>query len=160
MNIKSTSDPTLFADNTSVIISKANYSDFKQMSTHVPSLTYPWFEADQLVLSVEKPNTVKFKTTNLHYPPNTGLKKKLMMQLMKFLGTQTDNHLHWQNHTHRMLSKLSAAYYEVMMKFHISNTDTLQMIHFAYFHSVIKYEIILGGKSTDRQGIYITKKKI
>jgi hypothetical protein len=43
-----------------------------------------------------------------------------------------------------MLSKLSAAYYAVMMKFHVSNTDILQMIHFAYFHSVIKYEIILG----------------
>jgi len=43
-----------------------------------------------------------------------------------------------------MLSKLSAAYYAVMMKFHVTNTDTLQMMHFAYFHSVIKYEIILG----------------
>jgi len=43
-----------------------------------------------------------------------------------------------------MLSKLSAAHYAIMMKFHVSNTDTLQMMHFAYFHSVIKYEIILG----------------
>ena len=77
MKIKSNSDLTLFADNTSVIISKANYNDLQQMSTHVPSFMYPWFEANQLVLSVEKPNTVKCKTTSLpHYPPNTGLKKK------------------------------------------------------------------------------------
>jgi hypothetical protein len=76
LKIKFNSDPTLFADNTSVIISKANYKDLQQMSTHVPSLTYPRFNANQLVLSVEKPNTVKCKTTSLpHYPPNTGLKK-------------------------------------------------------------------------------------
>ena len=42
-----------------------------------------------------------------------------------------------------MFSKLSAAHYAVMMKFHVSNTGALQMIHFAYFHSVIKYEIIM-----------------
>jgi hypothetical protein len=52
--------------------------------------------------------------------------------------------LPWQNHTHQILSKLSAAYYAVMIKFHVSNTDTLQMIHFVFFHSVIKYEMIVG----------------
>jgi len=59
-----------------VIISKANYNDWQQMSTHAPSLMYPWFDANQLVLSMEKLNTEKSKTTSLlHYPPNTGLKK-------------------------------------------------------------------------------------
>jgi hypothetical protein len=43
-----------------------------------------------------------------------------------------------------MLPKLSAAYYAVMMMFHICNIDTLQMIYFVYFHSVIKYEIFWG----------------
>jgi hypothetical protein len=76
LKIKSYSNPTLSAHNTSVIISKANYNDLQQMSTHVPSLMYPRFDADQLVLSVEKPNIVKYKTTSLpHYPPNNGLKK-------------------------------------------------------------------------------------
>jgi len=46
------------------------------MSTHAPSLTYPRFDANQLVLNMEKPNTEKCKTTSLlYYPPNTGLKK-------------------------------------------------------------------------------------
>ena len=77
MKIKSNSDSTLFAENTSVIISKANYNDLQQMSTYVPSLTHPRFDANQLVLSVQKPNTVKCKKTSLlHYPPNIGLKKK------------------------------------------------------------------------------------
>jgi hypothetical protein len=28
--------------------------------------------------------------------------------------------------------------------FHISNADTLKSIYFAYFHSILKYGIILG----------------
>jgi hypothetical protein len=70
--------PTLFADDTTFIISKDNYDDFKQMSNCVLSLMCLWFDANQLVLNAEKPNTIKFKTDNLpHYLLLTGLKKHL-----------------------------------------------------------------------------------
>jgi hypothetical protein len=44
---------------------------------------------------------------------------------------------------------------------HISNTDTLKSIYFAYFHSLIKYEIIWGGgNSSDSKKIFTLQKKI
>jgi hypothetical protein len=41
-----------------------------------------------------------------------------------------------------MILGLSTAYYAIRSMSHISNTDTLEAIYFAYFHSIIKYGII------------------
>ena len=41
-------------------------------------------------------------------------------------------------------SKLSGACYAVRFMLHISNTDTLKSICFAYFHSLMKNGIIMG----------------
>ena len=43
---------------------------------------------------------------------------------------------------------------------HTRNTNTLKSIHDAYFHSVIKYGIILGGKSPNSGRIFTLQKKI
>jgi len=55
----------------------------------------------------------------------------------KFLGLQIDNHLKWKNHIN-LIPKLSKACYAVGSVFHISSTDTLRSIYFAYFHSIMK----------------------
>jgi hypothetical protein len=65
LKINTVSDTILFADDTSVIISKGNYDDFKQTSNFVLSHMCEWFDANQLVLHVEKTNIVKSTTTNL-----------------------------------------------------------------------------------------------
>jgi hypothetical protein len=73
LKINAISDPILFVDDTSVIISKDNYDDFKQTSNLVLSHMCEWFDAYQLVLNVEKTNVMKFTTTNLpHYPLDVG----------------------------------------------------------------------------------------
>jgi hypothetical protein len=46
LKINTISDPTLFADDTSVIISKDNYDDFKQTSNFLLSHTCEWFDAN------------------------------------------------------------------------------------------------------------------
>jgi hypothetical protein len=45
LNINTLSDPILFADNTNVIVSKANYDDFKQTSHLFLSHMCEWFQA-------------------------------------------------------------------------------------------------------------------
>jgi hypothetical protein len=49
-----------------------------------------------------------------------------------------DNHLNFTLHIEKFIHKWSKACYAV----HISNTDTLKSIGFAYFYSIIKYWII------------------
>jgi hypothetical protein len=54
-------------------------------------------------------------------------------------GLQIDNHLNWKNHVDLMIPKLSRGYYAVRSMPHVSSTDTLKSIYFAYFHSIMKY---------------------
>jgi hypothetical protein len=65
LQINKISDSILFADDTSVLISKDNYDDFQQTSNLVLSRMSKWFEANVVVLNMEKTNMWKFKTRNL-----------------------------------------------------------------------------------------------
>jgi hypothetical protein len=67
---------------------------------------------------------------------------------------QTDNHLNFTHHTFTAIPKLSAACYLLRSTFHVSNTDTLNPVYFAYFHSIMKYGLTSGGGG----GIKITPK--
>jgi hypothetical protein len=43
---------------------------------------------------------------------------------------------------------------------HISNINTRKSIYYAYFHSIIKYGIFLGGNSSNSGKIFTLQKKI
>jgi hypothetical protein len=122
-----------------------------------------WFDANQLVLNVEKTNIVKFTTTNLpHYPLAAGYADKLIKETtsIKFLGIQIDKHLNWKSHINQIIPKLSASCFAVKKLCHIPNLDALRMVYFAYFQSVIKYGIIFWGNSTDVDRVFILQKRI
>jgi hypothetical protein len=78
----------------------------------------------------------------------------------KFLGLQIDNHLNWTNHIDKLIPMLSGACYAVRSMLHVSNTNTLKSVYFAYFHSVMKYEIIFGGNSSNSKKIFALKEKM
>jgi hypothetical protein len=77
----------------------------------------------------------------------------------KFLGLQIYNHLNWKNNIDQMVHKLSDPCYAVKSMLHISNTDTLKSISFAYFHSIMKYGIIFWGNSSNSRKIFTLKKE-
>jgi hypothetical protein len=78
----------------------------------------------------------------------------------KFLGLQIDNHLNCKSHIEHMIPKLSAACYAVRSVVHISNSNTLKSIYWAYFHSITKYEIIFWGNSSNNKQIFTSQKKV
>jgi hypothetical protein len=79
---------------------------------------------------------------------------------IKFLGLEIDQHLNCKTHTEQIIPKLSSACCAVRSMFHFSNLDTLKMIYFAYFHSVMKYGIIFWGKSTDSTSLSVAEKTV
>jgi hypothetical protein len=97
-----------------------------------------------------------------HCALTVGYKDKYIEETIntESLGLQLDNHLNWEDHTDQMVPKLIGAYYPVRSMFHISNMNTLKSIYFAYFHSVITYRIILGGKSSNSWKIFTLQKKV
>jgi len=67
MRINFVSEPVLFADDTSVIISSRNLKNFCSLSNLVLPHTIKWFAANNLVPNLDKTNIMKFVTKNLSH---------------------------------------------------------------------------------------------
>jgi hypothetical protein len=62
--LNTSSNPILFADDTSVIISNTNLDDFCTISNKFFSQIRKWFSANKLSLNLDKTNVIKFTTKN------------------------------------------------------------------------------------------------
>ena len=139
MRINSVSEPVLFVDDISVIISSRNVEDFCSSSNLVLSHTIKWFAAVNLVLNLDKTNVMKFTAKKSSHPSlHIGYKEKYSEETTKtkYLGLQNDSHLTWKNHVQQMISMLSGSYYAVRSVVHISNINTqinsLHLLSFCY----------------------------
>ena len=86
---------SIFADDTSVIISSRSIKDFCSVYNLVLSYTIQWFVANNLVQNLYKMNKMKFITKNSsHSTLHTGYKVKYIQETVntKFHVLQTDNH--------------------------------------------------------------------
>ena len=54
--------------------------------------------------------------------------------------------MNWKQHIDQILQKLNAVCFAIGILFPALNSATLQAVFFAYFHSIIKYGIIVGWK--------------
>ena len=70
------------------------------------------------------------------------------------------NHISWKNHVIKILPKLSRACYAVRVMYPISCMNTLKMIYFAYFNSIINCGRVFGGNSTECKKVFLAQKKI
>ena len=77
-----------------------------------------------------------------------------------FLGLELDNNITWKNHVGKILPKLCRACYTITTMYPISSLNTLQMIYFAYFHSILNYCIIFWGNSTESKKVFLAQKRI
>jgi hypothetical protein len=73
---------------------------------------------------------------------------------------QRDDHPNWKSDKELILSKLCATYFAVRKLFYFLNIDACWIVHFAYFHSVIKYGTIFGGNSTNTDRVLLLLKRI
>jgi hypothetical protein len=121
------------------------------------------FTANKLALNLDKTNIIKFITYNSpQHALSIGYNEKYIQASVntKFLGLQIYNHLNSTNHIDKLIPKLSGACYAVRSMLHVSNTDTLRSVYFAYFQSIMKYGIIFLGNSSNSKKIFTLQKKI
>ena len=78
----------------------------------------------------------------------------------KFLCMHTDNHMNWKNHVEEILPKLSAACFLIRNLIHTLKPETLHMVYFAYFHSLLQYAIIFWGNSTHVHQVFQLQKRL
>ena len=158
LRINSLAEPILFADDTGVLISNSNLTEFSTTANLILARMIEWFSASRLVSNLEKTNVLKFVTNNLPYCAMTiGHKDKYIQEAvhLKFLGIQ----INWKNHIDQIIPKLSAAGYMVKQMYYICNNDTFRSIYFACFHSIASHGIILGRNSSYSKKIFTLQKR-
>jgi hypothetical protein len=78
----------------------------------------------------------------------------------KFLSLQVDNNLNWKTHIQYIIPKLSSACFPMRNITSLMKTETLKLVYFACFQSIMSYGIIFWGNSTNKKIFYIQKKII
>jgi hypothetical protein len=87
--VSSFSEPVIYADDTSVIISNINFGDYSTMSNLVLSHMIQWFGVNMFFLNLGKTNIIKYiVNTSPHCASSSVYKEKYTEEMVntKFLG--------------------------------------------------------------------------
>ena len=77
---------------------------------------------------------------------------------VKFLGLMLDDTT-WKKHTEQLVHKLSSACYDLINLRPLLSQDTLKTVYYAYLHSLLSYDIICWGGSSQAKKKYLSYKK-
>lgn len=78
----------------------------------------------------------------------------------KFCVIIIDNALSWKSHIDQIIPTLNAACYEIRVVKPFMPQDSLQMVYYSYFQSIMTYKIIFWGNSLYSFNIFRIQKRI
>jgi len=156
--------PVIFTDDTSVIITNNNKTDF-EIALHQTRIEMSnWFQSNLLTLNYEKTYLLQFSGTHKHET-----KKKQIGNVnsqitnttsTKFLGLKIDSTLTWREHITVLTPKINKACYAIRTLMFLNSPEILRMVYLSYFHSIISYGIIFWGNSYSSINIFRIQKTI
>jgi hypothetical protein len=79
---------------------------------------------------------------------------------IKFLGLTLDSSLSWEKHVEAIVPKLSMATFATRIVLSFPSLDSLKLIHFSYFHSILTYGILFWGNTHYSNAILKMQKRI
>jgi hypothetical protein len=87
-------------------------------------------------------------------------KKVTTVDSIKFLGLTLDNSLSWNKHIEAIVPNLSSATFAMRIVQPLLSLDSLKLIYYSYFHSILSYGIIFWGNTPHSNVIFKMQKKI
>ena len=148
----------MVANGTSVLITTSTYDELNRISNSVLLHISKWLQVYQFVLNANKTHAVQFMPHKVCcYPLNLIHADQILVETntIKFLGLQLDSHLTWKTHINSLLHKLSTVCFIMRRVSHILNIDTLRIVYFVHFHTLIKYSTIFWGTSTTMHKFHV-----
>ena len=152
-----------YANDTSILISNNCYEQLNRTFNEVLYNTLKWFQANHLVLNMEKTKTVKLTPANFSYPPlhiTFAEHLPVITNAIKFLGLQPDSQLSWKHHINCLLHKPSSVCFIMRILSHTLNIQTLRTVYFVHFHSLVNYRIIFWCNTSSMCKVLLTHKKM
>jgi len=116
-----------------------------------------------LSLNLDKTHFIHFVTKNsssIDFNIMHGNKKIANVYNTKFLGLTLDNTLSWRTHRDTIIPKLSSASFALRVVKPFLSLDSLKMVYYSYFHSVLTYGLIFCGNSHHSNIIFKLQKRI
>ena len=155
--------PILFADNTSILLTSPNNIQRQSEFDIVFEQLNKWFKPNLFFFNLDKTYFIQFTNKNkctcdiqIIYED----KQLSIANETKFLGLFIYNNLSWKTHIECIKSKLSLACYAVRSVKPYVTINTLKMIYYSSFHSVMTYGLLFWGNSPERIKIFRLQKKI
>jgi hypothetical protein len=153
----------LYADDTSVLVTSSNKTDFNKAINEAVRDVNRWFKDNLLSLNLNKTQYLNFGTKNSH-SSNIEIiyehKQIPNSSITKFLGLNLDDTLTWKNHIDLVISKLCSACFAIRSVKPILSQNVLRMICFSQVHSILNYGIIFWGNSPDSVKVFKMQKRI
>jgi hypothetical protein len=150
----------MYADDTNLLIS---VDDLMCSINYVLSLVSNWFFSNKLLMNESKSYVLKFTPSKSTYCPLwvTCNGQTLSEQdVIKFLGLHVDRHLSWETRLNCLLSKLGTVCFIMRKLSHVLNIESLRVVYFAYFQSVILYGLVFWGTPTNLKRVFLLQKRI
>jgi len=145
--VEPTAIPIMFADDTSIFIKSPNNTQLKKDLNTAFWQINKWFQDNLIKLNLNKTYFIQLinkSTDDLDIQIKIENKLIATVQETKFLGLIIDNKLSWKWHINYIIPKLRSACYIMRTgKPHVS-FNTLKIIYYSYFHSIMNYGFLFG----------------
>lgn len=148
----------LYADDTSIILSADSFDALGEIVECTWRELTGWFSANAMQMNCDKSYYVTFRRhTNSHdFNFNLPLEKK---DTVRFLGVVLDSQLRWSPHIDYIKKKLASACYSLKSMRGLVATDTLKIMYYSYFESIMRYGLEMWGNSCEILSILLLQKK-
>jgi hypothetical protein len=133
-----------------MIITNLNSSIFETNVNKVIQDIHEWFNTMLFSLNMDKTCFIQFMPKNsssIHFDIMHGNKKIANVYTTKFLGLTLDNALSWRTDIDVIIPKLSSASFAMRVVMPFLFQDSLKMVYYSYFHSVMTCGLIFWGNS-------------
>ena len=152
--------PTIFADDTSMIFTHSNLTDFKGGINIVFEKISKWFQTNSLILNFSKAHYMQFMAKSKPaVVVHIGYKDNPINIICStnFLGLTLDSTLSWKTHTDQLSFKLNSACCIIRSLKSLISTKNLRTV--SYGHSIMAYGIIFQGNSPYINNIFKLQKR-
>jgi hypothetical protein len=137
---------TLFADDTSILITGKDTQDPTLNLDKIDKSILPWFDNNRLIINKDKSLALGFHhLLNKHIVlPDIILKDRQITYVSetKFLVVWLDHNLNWDFHMGKLVIKLSKLCFAIKTMKSFVNKNIVKTMNFAYMHSSLKYGIL------------------
>lgn len=138
-----------YADDTSVIATDMNWQIAELKMNNYLKLISDWLALNELSLNVDKTVFITFGNYSDSVPLSVNLvingHSLERVETCKYLGIIFDYRMRWENHILYIVNKTKYLIFLFYKFSKIMLPETLLMVYYAFFHSIINYGIIAWG---------------